>query len=138
MDGQTRDSVKDIGADEYATTTIVRRPLTITDVGPVSGTSGVRSSGQGGLFSNSHLDVNYPNPFNPTTNIEFEVSQKGIAVLRVFNVLGQEIKTLFAGEARPYQKYRIHFDAHGLASGTYFSRLEFGGRELVRQMMFLK
>lgn len=138
MDGQARDSLRDVGADEYSSGAVVRRPLTMADVGPGSGTSDVLSAGNSPLTESPRLEVNYPNPFNPTTNIEFEVPQTGKAVLRIFNLLGQEVKTLFAGEVSPHHKYRLRFDAQGLSAGTYFSRLEFRGQVRVRPMLFVK
>ena len=138
MDGQFRDSLKDIGADEYSMAVPNRRPLTIYDVGPISGTSDVRPDKSDVLPTGPRLGVNYPNPFNPTTTIEFEVQHSANAVLRVFNMSGRHIATLFSGKAYSNQTYRVHFNAQGLASGIYFARLESEGRELVRPMAFVK
>jgi len=84
------------------------------------------------------LDQNFPNPFNPSTNIQFTVPADGRAVLKVFNVLGQETATLFDGIAKAGEYHQTTFDASRLASGIYFSRLEFDGRMQLKKMLLLK
>ena len=84
------------------------------------------------------LNQNYPNPFNPTTNIDFSVAANGKAVLKVYNILGQEVAELYNGEAQAGKIIQTHFDASRLASGIYFSRLEADGKSLVKRMMFVK
>ncbi len=84
------------------------------------------------------LQQNYPNPFNPSTVIRFTVPSNGRAVLKVFNTLGQEVATLFDGIAAAGEYHQAVFDASRLASGIYFSRLEFDGRMQVKKMMLLK
>jgi hypothetical protein len=84
------------------------------------------------------LSQNYPNPFNPTTNIDFTVAADGKASLKVYNTLGQEVAELFSGEAQAGRIIQTHFNASGLASGIYFSRLEADGKSLVKRMMFVK
>ncbi len=84
------------------------------------------------------LSQNYPDPFNPSTIIQFTVPSNGRAVLKVFNVLGQEVATLFDGETSAGINHQIEFNASNLASGIYFSRLEFDGKMEVKKMMLLK
>ncbi|MBI2618811.1 MAG: T9SS type A sorting domain-containing protein [Ignavibacteriales bacterium] len=84
------------------------------------------------------LEPNYPNPFNPTTNISFTVPEDGRAVLRVYNMLGQEVAVLFEGEAVAGRLYRATFDASALPTGVYVSRLESGGQSVMRKMLFVK
>ncbi len=84
------------------------------------------------------LSQNYPNPFNPSTMIRFTVPSNGRAVLKVFNVLGQEVATLFNGEAAAGVNQQVEFNASNLASGVYFSRLEFGGKTQMNKMLLLK
>ncbi|MFW5972878.1 MAG: family 10 glycosylhydrolase [Bacteroidota bacterium] len=83
------------------------------------------------------LKQNYPNPFNPTTVIEYTVDRPGEVLLRVFNVLGQEVAVLEKG-TMPAGSHTVRFDARDLASGTYFYVLEAGGRTAARAMMLLK
>lgn len=84
------------------------------------------------------LEPNYPNPFNPSTSISFTVPQDGPAVLKVFNMLGQEVATLFNEEAVAGRLYKATFDASSLPTGVYVSRLEFGGQAVMRKMLFVK
>jgi hypothetical protein len=84
------------------------------------------------------LGDNYPNPFNPTTSIEFSIPTDGRAVLKVYNMLGQEVATLFEGVAASGKLMKASFDASRLSSGVYFSRLESGGHALVKRMLLLK
>ena len=81
---------------------------------------------------------NYPDPFNPSTIIQFTVSSNGRAVVKVFNVLGQEVATLFDGEVSAGTYHQVQFNAWNLASGTYFSRLEFNGKMQMKKMLLVK
>ncbi|HET9129409.1 MAG TPA: T9SS type A sorting domain-containing protein, partial [Terriglobia bacterium] len=60
------------------------------------------------------LGQNFPNPFNPTTQIVYSVPRKGVVSLKVYNLLGQEVATLFEGERQP-GTYNVRFDAHQLS-----------------------
>jgi hypothetical protein len=84
------------------------------------------------------LESNYPNPFNPTTTIEFTLAEDGRALLRVYNMLGQEVAKLFDGEAQAGRVQRVKFDASGLPSGLYFAKLEAGKQQMMRKMMLMK
>jgi hypothetical protein len=83
------------------------------------------------------LSQNYPNPFNPTTNISYAIPVSGNVSLKVYNILGQEVATVFQG----FQKsgsYIANFDASRLASGVYFYRLQAGQFSQTKKMMYLK
>jgi hypothetical protein len=84
------------------------------------------------------LKQNYPNPFNPTTQISYSVAQTGFTTLKVYNVLGQEVATLFAGVAHAGQEYTATFDGSSFASGVYFYKLQAGNQMLVKKLMLLK
>lgn len=84
------------------------------------------------------LESNYPNPFNPSTNIAFSVPQDGRVSLKVFNLLGQEVAVLFDGIAEAGKLYQRTFDASALPTGLYFSRLESADGSLMRKMMLVK
>lgn len=84
------------------------------------------------------LYQNYPNPFNPSTMIEFTVAQKGFTTLKVYNILGQAVATLFEGNAESGKKYSIQFGASGLSSGVYFSVLRSGREMQLRKMLLVK
>jgi hypothetical protein len=84
------------------------------------------------------LHQNYPNPFNPSTTISFSVAEKGRAVLRILNVLGQEVSLLFNQDAEPGRVYRTSFVGSSIPSGVYFAKLESGGKQLTTKMTLLK
>ena len=63
---------------------------------------------------------------------------KGLATLTVSNLLGQEIKTLFSGDADPGRVYTIQFDAINLANGMYFYKLVSNDQSSIRKMVLLK
>lgn len=83
------------------------------------------------------LEQNYPNPFNPTTHLEFEISKLGFVSLKVFDVLGKEVKTLVS-EIKPAGFYEVEFDGSNLASGIYFYKLESGNFIHTKRMILLK
>ncbi len=83
------------------------------------------------------LQQNYPNPFNPTTKIEYSVPQNGFASLKVYNVLGQEVSTLFSGIQKAGDHYAT-FDASHFASGVYFYRLQAGNFNSTKKMVLMK
>ena len=83
------------------------------------------------------LSQNYPNPFNPTTQINYSVPKNSFVTLKIYNVLGQEVATLFAGNQRS-GSYIATFDANKFASGVYFYRLQAGTFSSVKKMVLMK
>jgi hypothetical protein len=83
------------------------------------------------------LSQNYPNPFNPTTKINYSVPKTGYVSLKIYNILGQVVATLFSGEQRA-GSYIATFDAAKLASGVYMYRLETGGAAITKKLVLLK
>jgi photosystem II stability/assembly factor-like uncharacterized protein len=83
------------------------------------------------------LSQNFPNPFNLTTTIEFDVPKSGYITLKVYNVLGGEVATLVDDVLIP-GRYAARFNAAGLASGVYFYRLQAGNFVQVRKMILLR
>ena len=69
------------------------------------------------------LEQNYPNPFNPSTVISYQVPVSGNVILKVYDVLGNEITTL-VDEYIPAGRYEVEFNASTLPSGVYFYQLE--------------
>jgi hypothetical protein len=69
-----------------------------------------------------NLFQNYPNPFNPETKIDFIISDISYLELKVFNLLGQEIKIMYSGTKLP-GSYSIKFDGENIPSGIYFYKL---------------
>ncbi len=83
------------------------------------------------------LYQNYPNPFNPTTTIQFNVPSSGFVSLKVYDVLGREVRTLVDKMEQP-GNYTVTFNAGNLPSGVYFYMLEAGRFTAVKKMMVLK
>lgn len=86
---------------------------------------------------NFSLTQNYPNPFNPTTMIEYSIPQTGLVTLKVYDVLGKEIIELENG-IKQQGIHKTGFSAEQLASGIYFYRLSFDGKQISRKMLLLK
>jgi len=83
------------------------------------------------------LYQNYPNPFNPSTTIKFTIPKREYVNLIVFNILGQEIKTL-VNEERNQGSYEVVFNASGLPSGMYLYRLQAGSFVKTKKMILVK
>ena len=83
------------------------------------------------------LEQNYPNPFNPSTSIQYRVSSISQVILKVYDVLGNEVATL-VNEEKPVGSYEVKFDASGLSSGIYFYKLQAGSLVETRKMILMK
>jgi hypothetical protein len=83
------------------------------------------------------LSQNYPNPFNPTTTIRFSILETGNVKLTLFNILGQEIRTL-VNESKEAGVHTINFNASELNSGLYLYKLEANGLVQTRKMTLVK
>jgi ligand-binding sensor domain-containing protein len=83
------------------------------------------------------LKQNYPNPFNPTTTISYQLPTNTIVTLKVYDVLGREIKTLVS-ERQKAGNHLVIFDANSLPSGVYFYRLQAGSYAETKKLVLLK
>jgi len=83
------------------------------------------------------ISGNYPNPFNPSTTIRFELAQSGQIDLAVYNVLGQRVAQIFNGY-RAAGRYSEQFDASQLGSGMYFVRMNTGSALYTHKMTLIK
>lgn len=83
------------------------------------------------------LDNNYPNPFNPITNIEFNIPVKSKVKLTVYNVSGQKVAVLL-DDVKPAGTHSVIFHGDHFASGIYFYRLEAKDQVVVKKMVLLK
>lgn len=85
------------------------------------------------------LDKNFPNPFNPSTNIRYNLNMEIDVVLEVYDVTGRKITTL-VDERQEAGRYTVSFDAtnYGLSSGMYLYRLRVGSFSETRKMLFVK
>jgi hypothetical protein len=83
------------------------------------------------------LDANYPNPFNPSTKIDFSIAEEGPVTLVVYNNMGAEVSRL-VDEDMEAGNYTVSFDASNLPAGTYMYRLTSGTSVETRRMTLLK
>lgn len=83
------------------------------------------------------LGQNYPNPFNPSTTIPFDLPQSGNVVLKVFNIIGQEVATLVNGRMEA-GRHELVFDASRLTSGVYIYTLSSGNNSSSKRMVLIK
>jgi hypothetical protein len=83
------------------------------------------------------LFQNYPNPFNVTTTIKYHLAERGIVRLRVFDLIGREVRTL-AEAVHERGDYTVHFDATDLATGVYIYRIETPRGIQTRRMILLR
>jgi hypothetical protein len=83
------------------------------------------------------LRQNFPNPFNPSTAISFDVPRASQVRLEIFNLLGERVGTL-VDEMRQAGYYTVRFDGTTLASGIYFYRLTAGEVKMMKRMVLVK
>ena len=98
---------------------------------------GTEGDGFGELPTETRILDNYPNPFNPSTTIRFELSEAQAVRLVVYNTLGQEVARLVDGALNAGQ-HQATFQAERLPSGIYFARLETAQQTTVRSMLLVK
>jgi len=81
---------------------------------------------------------NYPNPFNPSTQIQFNLPADGPVRLAVYNLLGQRVRLLVDSANLSAGTHQVMFEASDLASGTYLYRLETPQQTISRRMVLMK
>ena len=84
-----------------------------------------------------YISQNYPNPFNPTTIINYSVPTRTFVSLKVFDILGREIKTL-VNEEKSAGNYSVNFNGVNLSSGVYFYSISAGNFTQVKKLILLK
>lgn len=89
------------------------------------------------LPANYQLSQNFPNPFNPTTDIKFEIPNNEFVTLKVYDKLGREVQTL-VNEFKQAGSYKVSFNATSLSSGIYFYKIQSGSFSETKKMMLIK
>lgn len=90
-----------------------------------------------GGITTFQLKQNYPNPFNPSTTIEFYLPTSEFTTLKVFNMLGREVKTLVSKNMNQ-GSYSYSFDGNNLSSGFYYYQLQAGNYSEIKRMILIK
>lgn len=80
---------------------------------------------------------NYPNPFNPSTNIKFEIPSDSYVTLKVYDILGNEIASLI-NEEKTTGAYEVNFNARNFSSGIYFYTITAGSFTDAKKMLLVK
>ena len=80
---------------------------------------------------------NYPNPFNPTTKISYQLPNKAQVTLKIYDLLGREVAIL-VNEEKQAGKYEVEFDASSLSSGVYLYRISINDFVKTMKMMVVK
>jgi hypothetical protein len=133
------------GTGNY-TTQFITQPYTvsragITTLGPfavgrfrdVTGIAGQTEN----VPAEFRLSQNYPNPFNPTTTINYFIAKESFVQLKIYDILGREIKTL-VNEQMPAGKHSVRFDATDLSSGIYFYQIKAGDFSQSKKMILIR
>jgi hypothetical protein len=117
FDGETRNlTVPDIGADEFTIVGVEEEETLPTEYA---------------------LEQNYPNPFNPTTTFRYSIPTQSKVVIKVYDILGNEIATLIDDE-KSVGTYDLTWNAASMPSGVYFYQLKAGDFIQTRKMILLK
>lgn len=108
-----------------------------TYIGPI----GLGPNG-GNIPTNPSLKQNYPNPFNPTTQIRYDVSKTQVVKLKIYDILGREVRTL-VNELKSAGEYSVVWDGKNntgsqVSTGAYFYRLEAGDFVDIKKMILVK
>jgi len=95
------------------------------------------SSNENQIIENFHLEQSYPNPFNPTTKIKFDLAKKSFIKLSIYDIQGKLVKTIVEGELTP-GSYEREFDGKGVSSGIYFYKMEADNFTSTKRMMLVR
>ncbi len=106
-------------------------------IGKGRGSNWVREDASAEIPKEYALRPAYPNPFNPVTTIGFDLPKASEVMLKIYNILGQEVAASAFGRL-PAGKYEYLRQANGLASGLYFYRIEAGEFVQTKKMVMMK
>ena len=130
----TTDSAIECAINSFKSPISAHKDIIFKDIPPESGGSSVEDKLIQEQFT---LLGNYPNPFNPSTNIQFEIPEKSHVRLSVYSITGQSVISLIdwtVAEGR----HIIKWEPVGLSAGLYLYSLEAGKKKLMGKMLYLK
>lgn len=122
---------------DYNSSIVLSVPSNVESVGSVPMEKRNQQSTADQIPATTRLIGNYPNPFNPTTTIRFDIADEEFVSLRIFDVLGRQLSTLANERMQPGSYSRV-LDASSLATGIYFYRLQVGGFVDTRKLVLTK
>jgi hypothetical protein len=100
-------------------------------------TTAVSTSGTMNTVKNFTLKQNFPNPFNPSTDISFDLLLSSFVSLKIFDITGREVATLIS-EKLSLGNHTRQWSANGLSSGVYFYRLQAGSYIETKKLVLVK
>ncbi|VAX19759.1 hypothetical protein MNBD_IGNAVI01-2080 [hydrothermal vent metagenome] len=109
----------------------------MTTRGEITVVTGVERETAPVVVEKFNLANNYPNPFNPSTKIQYSIPTNEFVSLRVYDIIGREVATL-VNQQQNSGVYDVEFNASNLTSGVYFYKIEAGNFVSVKKMMLLK
>lgn len=89
------------------------------------------------IVTNYALSQNFPNPFNPSTLISYQIPASGLVTIKVYNVIGKEVAAL-VNEYQQSGNHSKEFSANGLTSGVYFYTIKSGSYSATKKMILMK
>jgi hypothetical protein len=98
---------------------------------------GIKNNSPDSNIKKYFLFQNHPNPFNPNTITKYQIPELSFVILKVFDLMGNEIATLVE-EEKPVGKYEVNWYAENLASGVYFYQLVAGDFKQTKKMLLLR
>lgn len=130
------DSIKvewSAGGDQYFTNVDVNQSVTITENGSIIS---VEESNVN-VKKNYELFQNFPNPFNPSTKINYSIQNTEFVTLKVYDIHGKEVETLVNQNQRA-GKYEVTFNSKNLSSGIYLYKISAGNFSETKRMILIK
>jgi len=100
-------------------------------------TTGVENNFYAHSPKNFDLSQNFPNPFNPTTKINYQLPKNSVVTLKIFDILGNEITSL-VNEEQAAGNYQINFNGSRLSSGVYFYKIQAGDYVETKKLILTK
>ena len=97
----------------------------------------IAAANQESVITETNLFDNYPNPFNPTTTINYQLPENGYVTIKVYDLLGKEMATL-VNENKSAGYHRVNFDASKLTSGVYVYTIQAGNYFESKKMLLTK